>query len=176
MCQDVRHSNMEVMIGEYNGFQMNLYFDSRFSEYAISLKGSLSHDVGIGANALSNLQRLNHALEAMPAKLADMEQKLSNVERQLETARIEVTKPFLKEQELKEKLDRLAELNALLNMDEKGDVIDMDDGEAEINGQTQTTGEPLQSETMPDTAKKIGSRRKRAGKNGGIRRGKKLYG
>ena len=64
--------------------------------------------------------------------MADVEQKLSNVEHQLETAKVEVTKPFAQEQELVEKLERLAELNALLNMDEKGDnVLDMGDDEPE---------------------------------------------
>lgn len=59
--------------------------------------------------------------------MADVEQKLSNVEHQLETAKVEVTKPFAQEQELAEKLERLAELNALLNMDEKGDnALDME--------------------------------------------------
>ena len=134
MCRSVKKSNMAVTIGEYHGFQMNFHFDSFFNKFTISLKCSLSHDVEIGVDALGNLQRLNHALKAMPIKLADIEQKLSNVERQLETARMEVTKPFLKEQELKEKLERLAELNALLNMDEKGDnAIDMDNTLEEEN-------------------------------------------
>ena len=64
--------------------------------------------------------------------MTDVEQKLSNVEHQLETAKVEVTKPFAQEQELAEKLERLAELNALLNMDEKGDnALDMGDDEPE---------------------------------------------
>lgn len=86
----------------------------------------------IGADPFGNLQRLSNALEGMTGKMADVEQKLSNVEHQLETAKVEVTKPFAQEQELVEKLERLAELNALLNMDEKGDnVLDMGDDEPE---------------------------------------------
>ena len=54
--------------------------------------------------------------------------KLETVEHQLETAKVEVTKPFAQEAELVEKLDRLSALNALLSMDEKGnDGMDMDD-------------------------------------------------
>ena len=109
---------------------MSVSFDSFFSKFTISLKGSLSHEVEIGADPLGNLQRLSNALEGMTGKMADVEQKLSNVEHQLETAKVEVTKPFAQEQELVEKLERLAELNALLNMDEKGDnVLDMGDDE-----------------------------------------------
>ena len=123
---------MEVTIGEYQGFKMNVSFDSFFSKFTINLKGSLSHEVEIGADPLGNLQRLSNALEGMTGKMADVEQKLSNVEHQLETAKVEVTKPFAQEQELEEKLDRLAELNALLNMDEKGDnALDMGDDKSE---------------------------------------------
>ena len=75
---------------------------------------------------------LSYALEGMTGKMADVEQKFSNVVHQLETAKVEVTKPFAQEQELAEKLERLAELNALLNMDEKGDnALDMGDDEPE---------------------------------------------
>ena len=64
----------------------------------------------------------------MPKELAEAQMKLENVERQLETAKAEVTKPFAQEAELAEKLERLSALNALLNMDEKGDdAIGMDD-------------------------------------------------
>ena len=132
MCRSAKQPNMAVTIGEYQGFKMSVSFDSFFSKFTISLKGSLSQEVEIGADPLGNLQRLSNALEGMTGKMADVEQKLSNVEHQLETAKVEVTKPFAQEQELAEKLERLAELNALLNMDEKGDnALDMGDDEPE---------------------------------------------
>ena len=82
----------------------------------------------VGSDPLGNITRINNALEAMPAQLEEAQTKLSNVEHQLETAKAEVDKPFPQEAELSEKLERLAELNALLNMDEKGDdAIGMDD-------------------------------------------------
>lgn len=132
MCRSAKQPNMAVTIGEYQGFKMSVSFDSFFSKFTISLKGSLSHEVEIGADPFGNLQRLSNALEGMTGKMADVEQKLSNVGHQLETAKVEVTKPFAQEQELAEKLERLAELNALLNMDEKGDnALDMGDDEPE---------------------------------------------
>jgi hypothetical protein len=64
----------------------------------------------------------------MEKQLQEAELRLSNAEHQLETAKAEVTKPFEKEQELNDKLARLTELNALLNMDEKGDnTLDVDE-------------------------------------------------
>lgn len=88
---------MAVTIGEFQGFKMSVSFDSFFSKFTISLKGSLSHEVEIGADPLGKLQRLSNALEGMTGKMADLEQKLSNVEHQLETAKVEVTKPFAQE-------------------------------------------------------------------------------
>ena len=157
MCRSAKQPNMAVTIGEFQGFKMSVSFDSFFSKFTISLKGSLSHEVEIGADPLGNLQRLSNALEGMTGKMADVEQKLSNVEHQLETAKVEVTKPFAQEQELSEKLERLAELNALLNMDEKGDnALDMGDDEPEDeNGEHSTQaqeGEPDRAEDIQAVA------------------------
>ena len=157
MCRSAKQPNMAVTIGEYQGFKMSVSFDSFFSKFTISLKGSLSHEVEIGADPLGNLQRLSNALEGMTGKMADVEQKLSNVEHQLETAKMEVTKPFAQEQELAEKLERLAELNALLNMDEKGDnALDMGDDEPEDENGEQSAqaqeGEPDRVEDIQAVA------------------------
>ena len=153
MCRSAKQPNMAVTIGEFQGFKMSVSFDSFFSKFTVSLKGSLSHEVEIGADPLGNLQRLSNALEGMTGKMADVEQKLSNVEHQLETAKVEVTKPFAQEQELVEKLERLAELNALLNMDEKGDnALDMGDDEPEDETGEQST---QAQESEPDRAEDI---------------------
>ena len=160
MCRSAKQPNMAVTIGEYQGFKMSVSFDSFFSKFTISLKGSLSHEVEIGADPLGNLQRLSNALEGMTGKMADVEQKLSNVEHQLETAKVEVTKPFAQELELAEKLERLAELNALLNMDEKGDnALDMGDDEPEEENGEQSAqaqeGEPDRAEDIQAVADEL---------------------
>ena len=157
MCRSAKQPNMAVTIGEFQGFKMSVSFDSFFSKFTISLKGSLSHEVEIGADPLGNLQRLSNALEGMTGKMTDVEQKLSNVEHQLETAKVEVTKPFAQEQELAEKLERLADLNALLNMDEKGDnALDMGDDEPEDENGEQSAqaqeGEPDRAEDIQAVA------------------------
>ena len=157
MCRSAKQPNMAVTIGEFQGFKMSVSFDSFFSKFTISLKGSLSHEVEIGADPLGNLQRLSNTLEGMTGKMADVEQKLSNVEHQLETAKVEVTKPFAQEQELAEKLERLAELNALLNMDEKGDnALDMGDDEPDDENGEQSAqaqeGEPDRAEDIQAVA------------------------
>ena len=151
MCRSAKQPNMAVTIGEYQGFKMSISFDSFFSKFTVNLKGSISHEVEIGTDPLGNLQRLSNALEGMTGKMETVAQKLENVEHQLETAKIEVTKPFAQEAELAEKLERLTELNALLNMDEKGgDGIDMDD-EPENDGEQ----EELDTEEMGRDAEAV---------------------
>ena len=87
----------------------------------------------------------------MPKQLSDAQTKLETVQRQLETAKVEVTKPFVQEAELAEKLERLSALNALLNMDEKGDdALGMDDGPEEENGGQETSGHDVQKSAQEE--------------------------
>ena len=128
MCKEIKGINASADVGEYLGFKLNVTFDSFNNKFVMNVKGAMSHPMEVGTDPLGNITRINNALEAMPAQLEEAQTKLSNVEHQLETAKAEVDKPFPQEAELSEKLKRLAELNALLNMDEKGDdAIGMDD-------------------------------------------------
>ena len=128
MCKEIKGINASADVGEYLGFKLNVTFDSFNNKFVMNVKGAMSHPMEVGTDPLGNITRINNALEAMPAQLEEAQTKLSNVEHQLETATAEVDKPFQQEAELSEKLERLAELNALLNMDEKGDdAIGMDD-------------------------------------------------
>ena len=133
MCKEIKSVNAPAVIGEYAGFKMAVSFDSFNHKFVMNIKGQLSHNLEIGVDPLGNISRINHALEAMTKELAEASTKLENVERQLETAKVEVTKPFAQEAELSEKLDRLSALNSLLNMDEKGeDGIGMEDDKSEL--------------------------------------------
>ena len=128
MCKEIKGINASADVGEYLGFKLNVTFDSFNNKFVMNVKGAMSHPMEVGSDPLGNITRINNALEAMPIQLEEAQMKLSNVEHQLETAKAEVDKPFPQEAELSEKLERLAELNALLNMDEKGDdAIGMDD-------------------------------------------------
>ena len=133
MCKEMKSVNTPTVIGEYAGFKMAVSFDSFNHKFMMNVKGQLSHNLEIGSDPLGNITRINNALESMPRQLEEAQTKLSTVEHQLETAKVEVTKPFAQEAELAEKLDRLSALNALLNMDEKGDnAIGMDDDTPDV--------------------------------------------
>lgn len=134
MCRGVRTYGASLPIGEYAGFKMEVSFDFLNGQFVMNLKGQLSHNLEIGADPLGNITRINHVLESLKKKLAEDRIRLEDVEHQIENAKVEVAKPFSQEAELAEKLERLAELNALLDMDEKGDEgIAMDDEPEEKN-------------------------------------------
>ena len=122
MCQEMDSLQQTVEIGEYAGMRMKVTFDSFNRKFVMSLKGELSHNFELGSDAFGNITRLHNVLGGMAGELSEAETKLNNVTHQLETAKMEVQKPFPAEEELKEKMERLAELDALLNMDEKGET------------------------------------------------------
>ena len=122
MCQEMDSLQQMVEIGEYAGMKMKVTFDSFNRKFVMSLKGELSHNFELGSDAFGSITRLHNVLDGMAGELSEAETKLNNVTHQLETAKLEVQKPFPAEEELKEKMERLAELDALLNMDEKGET------------------------------------------------------
>ena len=121
VCRSIKTPDGQVTIGEYLGFKLSASFDSFDNKFTVAMKGALSHPIEIGSDPLGNITRLNNELASMERKLGEIQESLGNLEKQFENAKIEVTKPFPQETELTKKLERLAELNALLNMDEKGE-------------------------------------------------------
>ena len=122
-----------IPLGEYRGFQMELYFDTVQRNYVVKLKGETSRDVPLDDDAHGNIVRIDNGIERFEETLADTKNSLENTEKQFETAKQEIEKPFAKEEELRAKTARLDELNILLNMDKKENEIvggEPDEGEA----------------------------------------------
>jgi len=122
VCKDIKSVDAAMDIGSYQGFSMRIQFDSWSKEFILSVKHESVAKVRLGADALGNITRINNLLESYPEKLAEAEQRLETVQEQMANAKEEVGKPFPKEEELNQKLERLSELNALLNMDEREDT------------------------------------------------------
>ena len=132
-CKSMNSPNA-IPLGEYRGFQMELYFDTVQRNYVVKLKGETSRDVPLGDDAHGNIVRIDNGIERFEETLADTKNSLENTEKQFETAKQEIEKPFAKEEELRAKTARLDELNILLNMDKK---------ENEIVGGEPDEGEPV---------------------------------
>ena len=112
-----------IPLGEYRGFQMELYFETFTKEYKVKLKGELGYPVTLGTDTFGNITRFDNALEGLPKRLEINEQELENTKKQFETAKVDVCKPFNQEEELQTKTARLNELNALLNVDKRENEI-----------------------------------------------------
>ena len=118
LCQNMLTPE-PMQIGLYRGLTLELSFDSFSQEYRLAMIGQLRHVVTLGTDVFGNIQRMDNLLESLPVKEQACREKLSELHAQLETAKAEVLKPFPREDELKAKLLRLEELNALLNIDKR---------------------------------------------------------
>ena len=121
-----------IPLGKYRGFETELLFNTAERNYEVRLKGATSRNVPLGDDAYGNIIRLDNGIERFAESLSLAENDLENTKNQLETAKKEVQKPFIQEEELKTKLARLDELNILLNMDKRENEIvggEPDEGE-----------------------------------------------
>lgn len=112
-----------IPLGAYRGFNMELCFDTMQRNYVVKLKGETSRDVPLGEDVHGNIVRIDNGIERFEETLADTKNSLENMLKQFETAKQEVEKPFVHEEELKAKTARLDELNILLNMDKRENEI-----------------------------------------------------
>lgn len=119
------------IIGEYKGFEMELKFSSFFKEYNLILRKNSVVSINLGTSELGNITRIDNALNNIPALLIKSEEELIITKEQLEKAKEEFGKPFIQEEELKNKTKRLNEVNTLLNMNEKTREL-IDDENEEI--------------------------------------------
>ena len=141
MCQNMLTPE-PTQVGSYCGLTLELSFDSFSQEYRLTMIGQLRHVVTLGTDVFGNIQRMDNLLESLPLKEQACREKLSDLHNQLETARVEVLKPFPREEELQAKLARLEELNALLNMDKR---------EPEVVAETEAPDNSQQSPTRKTT-------------------------
>ena len=123
-----------IKIGSYRGFEMELFFDTFSREYKITLKNELRHTTPLGTDIFGNIQRLDNLIASYSEKQTACENQLENEKVQLENAKAELNKPFVHEEELKTKSARLAELNAMLDLNKKDNEIV--DGEREDDAET----------------------------------------
>lgn len=113
-----------VSIGRYKGFDLQIAYFAMDKMYLAYLVGSGINPVQLGADAVGNTMRLDNCLHNLPQSVTDLESKLVQLQKQLENAKEQLAQPFAQADELAEKSKRLAELEALLNLNEKDIVLD----------------------------------------------------
>jgi len=133
-CKALKAAGTEGRIGKYGSFELHSRFDNFDKVFRLSIKGAWNYSMEVGKDAQGNILRVTNALAGIERALPQVERRLETLEQQLAQAKEEASRPFVQEDELEEKSARLAELNALLNIDEKGseDALGVDEDAAEI--------------------------------------------
>ena len=135
-CKALKAAGTEGRIGSYGAFELHSRFDNFDRVFRLSIKGAWNYSMEVGKDPQGNILRVTNALAGIERALPQVERRLENLEQQLAQAKEEAKRPFVQEAELAEKSARLAELNSLLNMDEKGSEdalgVDEDATETEI--------------------------------------------
>ena len=103
-------------IAEYRGFKISTYFSTYDNKYKLCLKGNAEYFAEFGADPSGNILRMDNLIEKIPEIKKDFENKLTVYQEELKNAKEEVVKPFQQAEILKEKKERLSELNKLLDM------------------------------------------------------------
>ena len=154
-CAGLKTVSTGGKVGEYHGFALSASYNMFSNAFELTIKGKCSYKLEIGKDAVGNMQRIHNTLSSIDRKLTESEQKLETVQQQLATAQEEVKKPFPKEAELNEKIERLSELNALLNMDEKGNETIMADEDIGREGSNTDSRDAVEEKELPETADRI---------------------
>ncbi|WP_416770475.1 DEAD/DEAH box helicase family protein [Anaerostipes hadrus] len=154
-CAGLKTVSTGGKVGEYHGFTLSASYNMFSNAFELTVKGKCSYKLEIGKDPVGNMQRIHNTLSSIDRKLTESEQKLETVQQQLATAQEEVKKPFPKETELNEKMERLSELNALLNMDEKGNETIMADEDIGREGSSTDSRDAVEEKELPETADRI---------------------
>ena len=154
-CAGLKTVSTGGKVGEYHGFTLSASYNMFSNAFELTIKGKCSYKLEIGKDPVGNMQRIHNTLSSIDRKLTESEQKLETVQQQLATAQEEVKKPFPKEAELNEKIERLSELNALLNMDEKGNETIMADEDIGREGNSTDSRDAVEEKELPETADRI---------------------
>lgn len=115
-CKSVK-AKESIDIGSYKGFDMSLSYDSFTQEFHLDLQREMTYTLTLGTSETGNILRIDNALDSIEKRLENSKEQLATLNEQLETAKSELGKPFPQEEELQSKLARLAELNAILDID-----------------------------------------------------------
>ena len=154
-CAGLKTVSTGGKVGEYHGFTLSASYNMFSNAFELTVKGKCSYKLEIGKDPVGNMQRIHNTLSSIDRRLTESEQKLETVQQQLATAQEEVKKPFPKEAELNEKMERLSELNALLNMDEKGNETIMADEDIGREGSSTDSRDAVEEKELPETADRI---------------------
>ena len=125
LLEEIRKVNIheKKIIGKYRNFDLQVSYNNLLNLYSFELKGRANYYGEFSSFADGNITRLDNVISKMGERLEKLKQNLEGYEASLENAKEELSKPFEKADELKNKTLRLAEINKLLDL---GDVNEIE--------------------------------------------------
>ena len=125
----------ERHIGKYRGFDLKLKVSMQLGMLYVELelKNKHKYSVYLGTDTFGNITRINNCLDNLEREIQKEKERLEDLNKQFENAKIEISKDFEQEKELKEKTNQLKEINEELgiNENEKDDASVFEDFEEE---------------------------------------------
>ena len=112
-----------IKIANYRNFDIYSEYNVVKNTHVFYAMKNGKHYGEFGESSDGNITRIDNVIDSLPDKLIRLQHNLDDAKQQLEHAKLEVTKEFSQENELKNKTLRLAELNKLLDI---GDVEELE--------------------------------------------------
>ena len=115
ICAGITDPNAKLDLGEYRGFPMQVTFDGE--KFKVNMKQHLTYSAELSNEPVGNIVRINNALERIQTDLDAHKDRHKRLESDMAAAKEEAARPFPKEAELQEKMERLNQLNHELEAD-----------------------------------------------------------
>ena len=107
-------SDEPQIIGNYRGFKLSSNFDFYEKKYKCILENKEKYHTDFGKDLIGNITRMDNLLDKIPENLGKEKVRLENYREEFSNAKEEVNKPFEKADLLLEKIERLSEVNKLI--------------------------------------------------------------
>lgn len=105
------NSTVNSVLGQYCGFDLVSIKSSFFENRQLIIRGETDNYIDLGESAVGNITRIENGCEVLDRLLEISKQAVKELNKQHIDAQIELEKPFFKEHELKEKLQKQIGLN-----------------------------------------------------------------
>ncbi|MDL2237611.1 N-6 DNA methylase [Christensenellaceae bacterium OttesenSCG-928-K19] len=130
LCPLAAKSDKPYPVGQYLHFDLSMEANIFTKEVTLTLKGNHSYSIELSKSETGNITRIENVAKGIGKLIDKCNEKIVDLEKQIEKAKLELEKPFPQEDKLVEKKQRVARLNVELDLDKKEpEVVMKDEGE-----------------------------------------------
>lgn len=144
LCPLAAKSEKPYEAGKYLHFVLALEVNVFTKDATLMLKGNHTYSIDLSKSETGNMTRIENAGKGIGKLIEDCGAKITDYEKQIQNAKLELGKPFVQEEELKEKKQRVARLNVELDLDHQEENVVMDESREAVglNSEVMDEDEP----------------------------------